>query len=398
MSDLLPVPEALARLAALMTPTGAEAVPLTEAAGRVLAEPVEARRTQPPFAASAMDGYALRDADLTPGAELRVIGESHAGKRFEGDLAPGEAVRIFTGAPMPPSADRVLIQEDADREGDRIRVRDDPDPQPYVRLAGVDFAEGEAMQAPRRLSPEDVALLAAMNVPYVPVRRRPVVALIPTGDELVEPGETPGPDQIVSSNGYGLHALLARCGALPRLLPIARDDPESLRAAFAATKGADLIVTLGGASVGDRDLVRSVGGDAGLELDFYRIAMRPGKPLMAGRLNGAPMIGLPGNPVSAMVCGHIFLRPCLDALAGRPAAPLPRETVLLSAPVPATGPREHYARASLSLEDGALRARVADRQDSSLLSVLASADALAVLPPRAPAREAGDPVEIIRLH
>jgi molybdopterin molybdotransferase len=224
-----------------------------------------------------------------------------------------------------------------------------------------------------------------------------VVALIATGDELVEPGEDPGPDQIVSSNSYGLHALLARHGAAPRLLPIARDSRESLHEALDAAAEADLIVTLGGASVGDRDLVATAAGEAGLELDFHRIAMRPGKPLLSGRLRGTPLIGLPGNPVSAMVCGHVFLRPALDALLGLPAGPLAREAAPLAGPIPANGPREHYARATLEAGATGPALRLAERQDSSLLSVLARADALAVLPPGAPAREAGQMVEFIRL-
>ncbi len=395
MTRLLPVEEALTRLLSLMTPTGVERVPLTEALGRVLAEPLAARRTQPPFAASAMDGYAVRDADLAPGAGFEVTGEAQAGLRFSGRVAPGQAVRIFTGAPMPEGADRVLIQEDADRLSDgRIRARENLDAGTHVRPAGADFVEGDRLEAPRRLTPQDVALIAAFNHPTVPVRRRPIVALIATGDELVEPGETPGPDQIVSSNAYGMHALLAAQGADPRLLPIARDTRESLHEAFASAEGADLVVTLGGASVGDHDLVAQAGTDAGLELDFWRIAMRPGKPLMAGRLRGTPMIGLPGNPVSAMVCGHVFLRPAVDALLGLSGGPLPRERAPLAAPVPANGPREHYAR--VALEGGVLR--VLERQDSSLLSVLAEASALAIIPGGSPPLPAGASVEFVRLR
>ncbi|MGM0584609.1 MAG: gephyrin-like molybdotransferase Glp [Pseudomonadota bacterium] len=401
-APLLPVAEALTRLLAPLTPTETETVPLTQAEGRVLAETVRARRTQPPFPASAMDGYAVRDADIRPGAELRVTGEAQAGRRHQGEVAPGEAVRIFTGAPVPPGADRILIQEDAERlDATRIRVGPHPDPGPHIRPAGTDFSEGEPLEAPRRLTPQDVALLAAMNLAQVPVRRRPVVALIATGDEVVEPGDTPGPDQIVSSNTYGLHALLARHGAEPRLLPIARDTRESLHEAFEAAADSDLIVTLGGASVGERDLVARAAGEAGLELHFHRIAMRPGKPLLSGRLKDTALIGLPGNPVSAMVCGHVFLRPALDALTGLPAGPLPRERARLAGPVGSNGPREHYARARLSREagdgTGELTATLESRQDSSLLSVLARADALAVLPPHAPAMPAGEWIEVIRL-
>jgi molybdopterin molybdotransferase len=306
-------------------------------------------------------------------------------------------VRICTGAPEPEGADRIVIQEDADRDGDFITLHADLDPQSYIRPAGLDFAEGDLMQAPRRLSPGDVALLAAMNAPEAVVRRRPVVALIPTGDELVQPGETPGPNQIVSSNNYGLAAMLAAQGAQAELHPIARDTAESLRAALDRARHADLIVTLGGASVGDHDLVQTVFAEEGLALAFYKIAMRPGKPLMAGKIAGRMMVGLPGNPVSAMVCGHIFLRPVIDALLGLPAGPLAREVATLSEPVPANGPREHYCRAVATLENGERRCRVFDQQDSSILSLLSAANCLAVFPPNAPARGTGDKVEIIPL-
>ncbi|WP_339947835.1 gephyrin-like molybdotransferase Glp [uncultured Albimonas sp.] len=399
---MIPTAEALSRILSLVSPvTGTQTVPLLEAAGRVLAAPARARRTQPPFSASAMDGYAIRNADLRPGAEFSVIGESQAGLRFAGRVGPGEAVRIFTGAPVPEGADRVLIQEDAERRGNRIRARDNLDAGTHIRPAGGDFSEGDALSAPRRLSPRDVSLLAAMNLAEVEVLRRPVVAIVATGDELVEPGETPGPDQIVSSNSYGLHALLAARGAAPRLAPIARDTLESLAAAFAAVAEADLVVTLGGASVGDHDLVSQAAGEAGLELDFWKVNMRPGKPLMAGRLPGAagprPLLGLPGNPVSAMVCAELFLLPAVDALSGLPAAPRARLPARLLEGVGANGPREHFARGRLTPGPQGLGVRVLGRQDSSLLSVLAEADALVVLPPNAPAMEAGETVEVIPL-
>jgi len=387
---MLSVAEALARVLALMRPVGVERVALAEAGGRVLAEPVVATRDQPPFAASAMDGYALRAADATPGGVLRVIGEAPAGRAWVGRVGVGEAVRIFTGAPMPQGADAVLIQEDADRDGDALRVREAPAAGAWVRPRGFDFAADAQIAAPRRLSPADIALAAAMNAASLTVRRRPVVALIPTGDELVEPGETPGPDQIVASSGYGLAALLAQHGAAPRLTPIARDSVESLRTALDAAAGADLIVTLGGASVGDYDLVRHV-ADA---LDFYRVAIRPGKPLMAGRVGAAPLVGLPGNPVSAMVCAHVFLRPALDAMLGLPAGPLPRAQARLAQDMAAGGPREHYMRAALGPEGVT---PFAD-QDSAAQSLMAQADALLIQPPHAPPAQAGAMVEIIRLR
>ncbi|SFH97807.1 gephyrin-like molybdotransferase Glp [Albimonas pacifica] len=400
---MIPTAEALTRILSLVSPvTGTERAPLLEAAGRVLAAPARARRTQPPFAASAMDGYAIRGEGLRPGAEFRVIGESQAGLRFAGEVGPGQAVRIFTGAPVPQGADRVLIQEDAERledgGGERIRARETLDAGSHIRPAGGDFREGDALPAPRRLTPRDISLLAAMNLTEVEVLRRPVVAIVATGDELVEPGETPGPDQIVSSNSYGLHALLAARGAAPRLAPIARDTMESLAAAFASVADADLVVTLGGASVGDHDLVGRAAAEAGLSLDFWKVNMRPGKPLMAGRLpGGRPLLGLPGNPVSAMVCAQLFLLPAVDALAGLPAAAPRRLPARLVEGVGANGPREHFARARLEPGPDGLGVRVLGRQDSSLLSVLAEADALAVLAPNAPAMAAGEAIEVIPL-
>jgi molybdopterin molybdotransferase len=390
---MLSVAEALTRILALMAPVGTEAVPLTEAAGRVLAAPVTATRDQPPFDASAMDGYALRAADAAAGARLRVVGEAPAGRRWAGRLGPGEAVRLFTGAPMPEGADAVLIQEDADRDGDAVTAREAPTPGLHVRPRGCDFPAGFRLDAPRRLSPADIALLAAMNAARVTVRRRPVVAIIPTGDELAALGDEPGPDAIIASSGHGLAALLAAHGAAPRLLPIARDSLPALRAAFDAAAGSDLVVTLGGASVGDYDLVRDVLGAE--TLDFYKVAIRPGKPLMAGRIGAAPLVGLPGNPVSAMVCGHVFLRPALDALLGLPAGPLARRRAALAAALPAGGPREHYMRARLDA-NGAV-APFPD-QDSSLQSVLSAADALLVQPAHAPALPEGAPVEIVDLR
>lgn len=395
---MLSTAEALARILALAVPPARETVPLAEAAGRVLAEDAAARRTQPPFAASSMDGYAVRAAEARAGATLPVTGDAQAGRAHAGALPEGAAIRIFTGAPLPEGADAVLIQENAEREGDRIRVTEAPEAGAHIRPAGSDFAEGHRLEAPRRLNPRDIALLAAMNVAEVTVARRPEVAIIPTGDELVMPGEAPGPDQIVASNNFGLAAQLRRWGARPRLMPIARDGIASLRAQLDAAAGADLIVTIGGASVGDHDLVQEAAGDAGLDLAFYKVAMRPGKPLMAGRLGEAAMLGLPGNPVSAMVCGEVFLKPLIDAMLGLPAGPRPRRVARLAEGIGANGPREHYMRATAEpAPDGTLLCHVAGRQDSSLLSVLAGADVLAVRAPGAPAAAAGDPVEIIEL-
>lgn len=395
---MIPVSEALAQLFALMTPTPTEHVGLAEARGRVLAVPVTARRDQPPFAASAMDGYAVPEGAV-PGAVFTVIGEARAGERFAGRVGPGQAARIFTGAPIPEGAVRVVIQEDVTRDGDRITLSDGLDAGPHIRPAGGDFRTGEVFMAPRRLGPGEIALLAAMNCPEVTVHRRPEVALIATGDELVQPGETPGPDQIVASNSYGLKALVEDAGCIARLLPIARDTMESLDTVLGLAEGADLIVTIGGASVGDHDLVAKALAARGADMAFHKVAMRPGKPLMAGKLpegvlGGAALIGLPGNPVSALVCGHVFLRPALDALHGLPPRPAARGRAILGEPIAANGPREHYLRARTGA-DG--RVAAATRQDSALLSVLADADCLIVRPPHAPAAAPGETVETLAL-
>ncbi|MGB0439599.1 MAG: molybdopterin molybdotransferase MoeA, partial [Paracoccaceae bacterium] len=281
---MLSTAEALARVLALMTPTGAEDVPLAEAAGRVLVEPVVAMRDQPPFAASAMDGYAVRAGDCAVGAVLSVIGEVPAGAAFSGEVGAGQAVRIFTGAPVPAGADAILIQENAARDGDVLVVDEAPAAGRFIRPAGLDFKAGDQMSAPRRLTPADIALAAAMNAPVLRVARKPVVHLIATGDELVSPGGTPGPTQIISSNNYGVAAMLAAAGAEPVIQPIAPDRPEALVEALDRAADADLIVTLGGASVGDYDLVGQVFGAEGMDLSFYKVAMRPGKPMMAGRV------------------------------------------------------------------------------------------------------------------
>lgn len=388
---MITVTQALDALFALAQPLPVETVPLVQAAGRVLALPVTARRDQPPFAASAMDGYAVPDA--APGQIFTVIGESAAGTRFDGAVGAGQAVRIFTGAPVPPGATRIVIQEDVTRDGDRITLNDQLDENPYIRPAGTDFRVGQTVAAPKRLSAQDVALLAAMNIAEVPVTRQPRVALISTGDELVMPGDTPGPDQIIASNTFGLHALLCDLGAAPRILPIARDTSASLIHGFSLIDDTDLVITIGGASVGDHDLVAQVAAELGMARAFHKVAMRPGKPLMSGRLNDAMMIGLPGNPVSAMVCGHVFVAPVIRAMLGLGTTPAPRQTARLSAPLTANGPREHYMRAQLT-QSGI---KALDRQDSSLLSVLGAANALLIRPVGDPAREIGDTVSFLPL-
>ncbi len=390
---MISVDQALARIFDLVAVLPTENVALGDAAGRVMAEPAKASRDQPPFPASAMDGYALHASDAVPGARLTVIGESAAGHRFSGSVGKAQAVRIFTGAPVPDGADRVVIQEEVSRDADHITLAKNLGLGPNIRPAGADFRAGAELAAPRRLTPSDLALLASMNIATVPVTRRPVVALIATGDELVMPGEDPGPDQIIASNTFGLKALLEAAGAQARLLPIARDTAASLNTVFDLARGADLIVTIGGASVGDHDIVGDVAAELGMRQAFYKVAMRPGKPLMAGRMGDAALIGLPGNPVSALVCGHVFLVPAVRALLGLGRAAAPRRRAVLARDIAANGPREHYMRARL---DGD-RITPHDRQDSSLLTVLADADALLVRPPDDPPHAAGTIMEYIPL-
>jgi molybdopterin molybdotransferase len=387
---MIPVAEALEHVVSLVDPLGIEVVSIRDAAGRMLAHPVAARRSQPPFRSSAMDGYAVVAA--APGDRLQVIGEAVAGRRWEGTVGRGEAVRIFTGAPVPEGAERVIIQEDVKREGKSIVLGDSLDPGPYVRASGADFSKGDEI-APRVLRPVDLALLASMNIARVPVIRRPTVTIIATGDELMMPGEEPGPDQIIASNAFGVAAMLEDAGAEARLLPIARDTPTSLGFVLDLASEADLVITIGGASVGEHDIVAAVAEGRGLERTFHKVAMRPGKPLMAGHMGDAAMLGLPGNPVSALVCGLVFAVPMVRAMLGLGRGPVPRHSGRLAAGLDGNGQREHYMRARMTGQ-GLL---AAERQDSSLLSVLADADALLIRPPNDAPRPAGAEVEFIPL-
>ena len=390
---MIPVDDALNRVFALCNPLDIETVPLAQASGRALAAPVQARRDQPPFVGSAMDGYAVK-GPVAVGQTFQVIGEAGAGNAFTGKVSTGEALRIFTGAPMPEGADHVVIQEDIERDGDIITLQPSLGKGANVRPAGGDFRAGDTISAPRRLRPVDLGLLAAMNIAQVPVHKRPRVALIATGDELVMPGEDPRPDQIVASSVFALKAMVEAEGAEALILPIARDSVEQLTTVLKMARGCDVIVTLGGASVGDHDLVAPVTEALGAERAFYKIAMRPGKPLMAGQLFGALMMGLPGNPVSALVCAHLFLLPALRALQGLGKWPTPTRSAVLAEPVAANGPRTHYMRAVLEPE-GRIRAR--KRQDSALVGVLAGSDALLIRPMNDPERPEGHPVRYLQL-
>ena len=395
---MISVQDARARILSLMAPVGRETVAITAAVGRVLAQTVVARRTQPPFDASAMDGYAVRGDEVHPGAAFTVVGEAAAGHPFSGPVGPGETIRIFTGAPVPHGLDRIVIQEDATREGARITLHDDLDPSPYLRRAGLDFSEGDVLlDAGIRLSPENIALLAAADHAFITAHRKPRVTLLATGDELALPGDPVGEGGIVSSNNFGLAALVEMLGGVADILPIAPDEPQALRRLALEGAEADLFVTLGGASVGDHDLIRPALTGHGLELDLYKVAMRPGKPLMAGRLNGTPMLGLPGNPVSAMVCGRIFLAPALAVLSGMQASdPVTREA-RLEIDMPKNGPREHYMRARCETKEGVVAVTPFDSQDSARLALLSQANALMMRPINDPPRKSGERVVIVPL-
>lgn len=399
---LISVDEALSRLLADVKPLGAETVPLASANGRVLAADLAATRTQPPFPASAMDGYAVRAADIAAvPATLKLIGEAPAGRAFAGTIRAGETVRIFTGAPLPEGSDTVLIQENTTRDGDTVTALESAPLGRFVRPAGLDFTKGEVLLAAgTRLDYRRLALAAAMNHPALELRRRPKVAILATGDELVEPGEQPGPDQIIASNHAGIAALVEDCGGEALQLGIAADRREDIAGKIAGARAAraDILVTLGGASVGDHDLVQEVLAAAGMDLGFWRIAMRPGKPLMAGRIEDMRVLGLPGNPVSSLVCGVLFLRPLIEALLGRPPHRRDADLLPLAADIGGNDQREDYLRARILREnDGTERVAPFERQDSSMLATLARADALVVRPPHAAPAPAGTPVPVLRL-
>ncbi len=398
---MIPVAEAVARIEAAFEPVAVEQIALADALGRVLAEDVAARRSQPPAAVSAMDGYAVRaeDVEALP-ATLKVVGHVPAGGAHEGAIGPGEAVRIFTGAPLPAGADAIVIQENTEAGDGVVRVVDGKAPKGrYVRPAGLDFQEGEVLlEAGRVLTARDVGLAAAMNVPWLRVRRRPRVALLATGDEVVMPGDPLGPNQIVSSNGLALAGFVRALGGEPMDLGIALDSEESLRTMARGAQGADLLITTGGASVGEHDLVQKVLGKEGLEVDFWKIAMRPGKPLIFGRLGATPLLGLPGNPVSSMVCAVIFLGPALRRMLGIAGSGRPTRTAALAVPLPENDEREDYLRATLETDpEGNLRARPFQLQDSSNFARLAKADCLVIRAPHAPAAPAGETVTILLL-
>ncbi len=399
---MISVEDARGRILADLTPLPGETVGLTEALGRVLARNVAARRSQPPVSVSAMDGYAARAADVanTP-VTLTVVGEAPAGAAVLGTVGPGEAIRIFTGGPVPDGADAVVIQENTEAENaDSVTVRKGAAAGTFVRPAGLDFREGDVLlKAGRVISARDVGLAAAMNVPWLSVRRRPRIAILATGSEIVLPGEPISPGQIVSSNDIAIGAMVRACGGEPVDLGIAVDDIASLRSAAQAAAGADFLITTGGASVGDHDLVQRALGDVGLKVDFWRVAMRPGKPLIFGALNGMPMLGFPGNPVSAMVCAIVFLRPALARLLGRGDGDEPAASAILGGDLDANDQRQDYLRASLTHDrDGEWVATPFERQDSSMFANMARADCLIMRPPHAMPASVGERVTIVPLY
>lgn len=413
--SLIPVEEALRRvLAGVSGPTEAERLPLAACAGRTLAADVGALRDQPPFPASAMDGYAVRAADIAQiPATLDVIGTSAAGTRFSGTVGPGQAVRIFTGAPLPEGADSIVIQENTQASDGRVTVSEASAPYRHIREAGLDFRTGEILLTEgTRLDARHIGLAAAMGHGALDVRRRPRVAILATGDELVRAGEPAGPAQITASSLPATALMVEKAGGGAIDLGIAADTLASLdeRIQAALDAGADILVTLGGASVGEHDLVQKALAAKGMDLGFWRVALRPGKPLMHGRLGKTLLLGLPGNPVSSLVCVVLFLVPAVRALCGDPQAGAdPSETAILERDLPANGDRQDYMRASLSFGEftvpgpaGAqtLQLPVAvphKAQDSSMLGILTRSDVLLVRPPHAPATAAGEPCRIIRL-
>ena len=399
---LLAVDEALARLLDDVDPSEIELLPLHDAAGRVLARDIVALRTQPPFDASAMDGYAVRAADTAvPNARLRVIGEAPAGRLFPGRVGQGEAVRIFTGAPMPEGADTVLIQENTRRiDPATVEVTEPVAAMKNVRLRGLDFREGEVLlTAGRRLDPAALSLAASGNHPSVPVARKPLVAIIATGDELLPPGSVTGPDQIIASNVYGVAAAAREAGADVVDLGIAPDRKKAIAALVeeAVFRKADVIVTIGGASVGDHDFIHDVLTSQGVALAFWKVAMRPGKPLMFGRKDRTRVLGLPGNPVASLICAQLFLKPLVAKLSGADYIQNMREAVLGKA-LPANDMRQDYIRAAVTRDSGRLVAKAFDVQDSSMLQILARSDALIIREPHAPAAEIGAGCRVLMLR
>ena len=391
---MISVTEALEKLFLIAKVTPVETVELKKCLGRVLAKPLESTRSNPPFPSSAMDGYAIDKANLKSGAEFKVIGESAAGHSYPKKINKNEAVRIFTGSRVPDGANLVLMQEDVEADKKFIIVKGNFDKKSNIRLEGSDFTKGYKVKTPLILGAKEISLLAAMNFAPLSVQKKPTVAIISTGDELVFPGESPKADQIIASNAYGIAALCKEFGAEPRILPIAQDNLKSIEYIIALAQDADLIITIGGASVGKYDLINEATNNFGVDKSFHKVAMRPGKPLMAGKINEAALVGLPGNPVSALVCGYVFIKPMIRAMLGLEKKSAPRLMAPCSTSLPKNGPREHYMRAVL-LPNGYLEP--VENQDSARLALLCDSDALLIRAAHAEAIPATTQCEYIKI-
>ena len=391
---MISVTEALEKLFLIAKVTPVETVELKKCLGRVLAKPLESTRSNPPFPSSAMDGYAIHKANLKSGAEFKVIGESAAGHSYPKKINKNEAVRIFTGSRVPDGANLVLMQEDVEADKKFIIVKENFDKKTNIRLEGSDFSKGYKVKTPLILGAKEISLLAAMNFAHLSVRKKPTVAIISTGDELVFPGESPKADQIIASNAYGIAALCKECGAEPRILPIAQDNLKSIEYIIGLAQDADLIITIGGASVGKYDLINEATNNFGLDKSFHKVAMRPGKPLMAGKINETAFVGLPGNPVSALVCGYVFIKPLIQAMLGLEKKSAPRLIAPCGTSLPKNGPREHYMRAVL-LPNGYLEP--VENQDSARLALLCDSDALLIRAAHAEAIPAKTQCEYIKI-
>ncbi len=395
---MIAVQDAINRLIELAPATETEEVFIGDASGRVLAEAVMAQRNQPPFNTSAMDGFAIKENDAQSGNSLTVTRTIPAGASVPDFVTRnGEAVRIYTGAPVPSGTDRILIQEDVHDHGTRIVIKDEFERHSFVRSLGSDFKKGFKVSPPQVLTPKLISLLAAMNAATVKVYRKPLVTIVPTGDELVMPGHIPASHQIVASNIFGLKSLLEANGCRVSLLPIAKDNAQSVTSILKLAAESDLVVTVGGASVGDFDLVQDGASQLGYAFSFYKIAMRPGKPLFAGRNSTNLLVGLPGNPVSALVCGYVFLIPVIQTMQGLDPTGLQRFWARLKTPLASNGPREHYARAVVDHSTGEAVIAVHERQDSSLLKVLHESNALLIRKPGERAKEPGERAQYINL-
>ena len=390
---MLTTQAALNKLFELVTPLEGELISIENANGRVLIQDCKAKTSQPSFSSSAMDGYAIKSIDLRSYSELSVIGESAAGHPLNKPIAKGQAARIFTGAVVPKGANKVVMQEDVTRIKNTIRFNQNIGSSDYIRSEGSDFKKGFVFQSPKTLTPYDIMLLAGMGFDKIKVARKPIISVISTGDELVVPGSKLKTGQIICSNSYGIKAFLEENGAIVNILPIAKDNINSLETAFQLSEGSDLVITTGGASVGDHDLVQQVVEKIGIKTIFYKVAMRPGKPLMAGKSEQFVFVGLPGNPVSSMVCSHVFLKPMLNKMLGLKYERLKRFQASLTHKLEKNGPREHYMRALV--DNG--KVTVQKNQDSASSSILQRSNALVVRSPNDQAKHMNELVEIIML-